>query len=96
MTHGGDSPEPIDIREKGAPKEGAPQTSDRRLFMQLLVFGKCLAAEPLKNALSGSGVEAVLYEDMNDPQGIALLLMHEDPGFFVRQARELLSRAPFA
>ena len=95
MTHGGDLSERLDIREKGAPKDGAPQASDRRLFMQLLVFGKCLSAEPLKNALLESGIEAVLYEDLNDPQGIALLLMNEDPGFFVRRARELLSRDPF-
>jgi hypothetical protein len=28
----------IDVRERGLPKDGAPQLMDRRLFMQLLVF----------------------------------------------------------
>ena len=33
--------EPPDISERGGLKDGAPQRSDDRLFMQLLAFGGC-------------------------------------------------------
>src|SRR5690242_7457974 len=33
--------EPPDLSEKGGLKDGVPQRSDERLFMQLLVFGGC-------------------------------------------------------
>ena len=32
-------PEPPDLSEKGGAKNGQPQRSDQRLFMQLLAFG---------------------------------------------------------
>ena len=35
-------PEPIDLREVGAPIDGEPQVSDQRLFFQLHVFERCL------------------------------------------------------
>src|SRR3989442_1717379 len=75
-------PEPPDLAEKGGVKNGQPQRSDRRLFMQLLAFGGCADVRPLANALSGAGVAGVLYEDVNDPRGIALLTFNEDPTFF--------------
>ena len=37
--HNREKLEPPDISEKGGLKGGAPQRSDERLFMQLLVFG---------------------------------------------------------
>ena len=33
--------EPPDISEKGGLKDGEPQRSDERMFMQLLAFGNC-------------------------------------------------------
>jgi chlorite dismutase len=88
-------PEPPDLAEKGGVKNGQPQRSDRRLFMQLLAFGGCPDVRPLVDALSGSGVAGVLYEDVNDPRGIALLTFNEDPTFFVDPVRSLLNAAPF-
>jgi chlorite dismutase len=82
----------VDVRERGANQ----QTSDRRLFMQLLAFGDCSDAKALVGALERARVEAVLYHDVNDPRGVAVLGMSEDPAFFVRSFRDLLNTEPFA
>jgi chlorite dismutase len=82
----------LDVRERGANQ----QTSERRLFMQLLAFGQCSDAKGLVTALESARVEAVLYRDLNDPRGAAVLGMSEDPAFFVHGFRELLNTEPFA
>lgn len=84
------------IDEFGAEKDGVRQQSSRRLFMQLQVFTKCRSTEAVKNSLISSGVEAVLYEDVMDPQGIGVLFMSDNPDFFVKEARTILSCDPFA
>ncbi|MQA29979.1 MAG: hypothetical protein GEU82_09090 [Luteitalea sp.] len=89
-------PEPPDLSEKGGVKNGQPQRSDSRLFMQLLAFGGCPDARPVASALEQTGVSGVLYEDLNDPRGIALLTLSEDPNRFVDSVRPLLNSAPFA
>src|SRR5207244_3952756 len=66
-------PEPPDLAEKGGIKEGQAQRSDRRLFMQFLAFGGCEGARLLADALARAGVAGVVYEDVNDPQGVGLL-----------------------
>ena len=88
-------PEPPDLSEKGGIKNGQPQRSDERLFMQLLAFGGCSQARPLADALAASGVSGVLYEDVNDPRGIALLTFGRDPAAFVDRVRPLLNAPPF-
>src|SRR3989475_12002358 len=88
-------PEPPDLSEKGGIKNGQPQRSDRRLFMQLLAFGGCQDPRGLADALARAGVTGALYEDVNDPRGIALLTFDEDPAFFVDRGRPLLNAAPF-
>lgn len=85
----------IDIDEHGLDRDGSPTVSDRRLFMQLYVFGGCRNEAELTEVLKGAGAEAVLYKDMNDPQGVGLLTMSEDPTFFVTTLRDLLSEDPF-
>lgn len=90
------APEKPDIREKGAPRDGQPQVSDRRLFMQLLVFTGCPDPAPLIHRLGSLPAPAVLYEDLNDPHGVALLTMSEDPAFFVTTLRQMLGESPFA
>ncbi len=82
----------IDVRERGAQQ----QTSERRLYMQLHAFGDCLDAKPLVRALESSRIEAALYQDTNDPRGVGVLALHEDPVFFVHGLRELLNAEPFA
>ena len=81
----------VDVRERGANQ----QTSERRLFMQLQVFGGCTDAKPLVRALEASRMEAVLYQDVNDPRGVGVLGMSEDPTFLVGPFRELLNGAAF-
>ena len=88
-------PEPPDLSERGGVKNGQPQRSNDRLFMQLLAFGGCADARPLAAALAGAGVTAVLYEDINDPRGVALLTLDQEPAMFLDRVRPLLSREPF-
>lgn len=85
----------IDVAERGAARDGVPQKVDRRLFMQLHVFGACQRIEPLVEGLNKGAVQGVLYRDVNDPFGLGLLVMHEDPSFFVGAARELLQTDAF-
>ena len=89
-------PEAPDLSEKGGAKNGQPQRSDQRLFMQFLAFGGCHDARPAAEALTRAGVAGVLYEDVNDPHGIALVTFSEAPAFFVDRVRPLLNAAPFA
>ena len=88
--------EKLDIREHGRAPDGGPLVSDRRLFMQLLAYGGCGDPAPLVEALKGEHIAGVLYEDVNDPTGVALLTFDEDPNFFVTALRRVLNRSPFA
>lgn len=90
------SMEPLDLREKGGLRGGEQQTSDRRLFMQLLAFGEACNSTKLAGALAESGTDGVLYEDANDPHGVALLTWSDAPDFFVTKVRSFLNHGPFA
>lgn len=74
---------------------GAPQTSDRRLFMQLLAFGGAEDTRTLAADLDAAGLEAVLYEDVNDPRGVGLLTWSADPDFFIKTLRPFLHGSGF-
>jgi len=89
-------PEPPDLSEKGGVKNGQPQRSDERLFMQFLAFGGCPDPRPIVEALGRAGIAGVLYEDVNDPRGLGLLTFSENPDFFVDRVRPLLNTAPCA
>lgn len=93
--HGAENAD-LDLREKGMSREGQPERADTRLYMQLLAFGGCRDQEAVRSALERSGFEAVLYTDILDPRGIAVLLMNEDPAFFTKESRALLNLEPFA
>jgi chlorite dismutase len=88
--------EPPDISEKGGLKGGQPQRSDERLFMQLLVFSGCRDSAPLAEHLEQTGVTGVLYEDLNDPSGVAVLVLHRTPAYFLEVLRPALNEPPFA
>ena len=87
--------EPVDISEKGGLKDGQTQTSERRLYMQLLAFGECEEAGPLAQALQAAAIPSVLYLDANDIRGVGLLTWTEDPSFFVTALRDFLLQRPF-
>ena len=76
-------------------KDGQPQRSDERLFMQFLAFNGCPDTRPLIRALSASNVAGVLYEDVNDPRGIGLLTFDRNPAHFVEHVRPLVNAGPF-
>ena len=80
----------VDVRERGA-----SQHSERRLFVQLQAFGGCLDTKPLVRALESAGLDAVLYQDVNDPRGVGILGMYEDPAFFAGPFREVLNTGAF-
>src|SRR5437867_5163780 len=88
-------PEPPDLSERGGVKNGEPQRSDRRLFMQFLAFGGCENTRPLVEAAAAGGFSGVLYEDVNDPRGVALVTVSEDPAFFLDRVRPMLNGPPF-
>lgn len=75
--------EPPDLSEKGGLKNGEPQRSDRRLFMQLLGFGGCPDAGALAGEVSRVSIETVVYEELNDANGIGILALAEDPNAFL-------------
>src|SRR5438552_2448273 len=84
-----------DISERGGVKDGRPQALDRRLFMQLLAFGGVSDVNHLISHLSQSGLMCVLYEDLHDPRGVALLTLSEDPAIFITRLRRMLTVGPF-
>jgi hypothetical protein len=88
-------PEPPDLSEKGGMKNGEPQRSDRRLFLQFLAFGGCETTRPLAEAASAAGITGALYEDVNDPRGVALLTVSEDPAYFLDCVRPMLNGPSF-
>ena len=88
--------EPPDISEKGGLKDGQPQRSDRRLFMQLLAFGDCSDAASVTAHLAGAAEAVVVYEDLNDPGGIAVLTVSENPDVFIDSVRPRLTTGPLA
>jgi hypothetical protein len=96
MTETRRGPEPPDLREKGGMKDGQPQRSNARLFMQFMAFGGCAQTAPLGDALARAKISGVLYEDVNDPRGIGLLTLNEDPDFFLDRVRPLLNGPGFS
>ena len=79
-----------DLIEHGAPVRGEAQTLESRLFVQLQVFTGCLDSAPVIEAVASSGLEAAVYANLNDPRGLGVLLMSEDPTVFAEAARGLL------
>jgi chlorite dismutase len=85
----------VDVQEHGLAPDGSRSSTDRRLFMQLSVFTDCHDAGAVSKKVEASGFEAAVYVDVNDPRGVGLLTMSEDPSHFVTAVRPLLNEAPF-
>jgi chlorite dismutase len=90
-----DAPE-ADVAEHGRTTEGEVTSLDRRLFMQLHAFGDARDTGALVAALEAAEIVGTLYEDVNDPMGIALLTLSEDPETFVSAHRSFLQSSPFS
>ena len=87
---------PPDLSERGGLKDGEPQRSDVRLFMQLLVFTHCRDARAVSGHMSEVPVDSVVYEDVNDPLGVGILTATTDPNAFIEQVRPALLSGPMA
>jgi chlorite dismutase len=85
----------IDTNEYGGKRDGARQSMNRRLFMQLTVFdvpaGQSAetATSELTRALRDKRVPGVVYADLMNPRGAGVLTWSEDPAHFVRDVRPL-------
>jgi chlorite dismutase len=88
--------EAADVAEHGRTAEGETTSLDRRLFMQLHAFGGARETGALAEALESLGTDAVLYEDANDPEGVAVLTLSESADAFVTSVRALLQEPPFS
>jgi Chlorite dismutase len=88
--------QPPDLSEKGGPRDGVPQRSDERLFMQILAFGGCADSGAVARHLEQAGVEGAVYEDANDPRGIAVLSLTRTPELLVERMRPALHTGPCA
>lgn len=95
-THSPAAAEPLNIDEVGAPRGGAPQRAQTRLYLLLQVFSGCRDTGRLVEALKTSGLESVLYLDTHDPRGVGVLFFAEDPAVFTSDVRALLNTGPFA
>jgi chlorite dismutase len=71
-------------------------SSDRRLFMQFLAFGDSRNSVELVQALEEANILGVLYEDVNDPRGVGLLTLDQEPDYFLGPVRQFLNQPPFA
>jgi hypothetical protein len=85
-----------DLREKATNHKGEQQISEKRLYLQLQAYTGCGDPKPLADALKASGLHTVLYLDVNDPRGVAVLAMSEDPGVFAGAFRDLQNQVPFS
>jgi chlorite dismutase len=82
----------IDLGEKGKAEDGTNLFLDRRLYMQLLVFGNVIKTGDLIKALEESDISGILYEDINDPFGIGILTLNENPDYFLTEVRKLFRK----
>jgi hypothetical protein len=84
----------VDVQEYGGKRDGARQTMNRRLFLQLLVYEVDEKADreghALATRLREARVPAVVYSDTMDPRSIGVLTWSEDPAHFVRSVRPQL------
>ena len=93
---GADESEGADVAEHGRTADGEPTSLDRRLYMQLHAYGGARDSAALIAALEAAGFASVLYEDVNDPTGVALLTLSEAPEAFVSEYRAFLQSSLFA
>src|SRR5438128_10032231 len=63
--------------------------------MQLYAFGGARDSAAVGVALAAAQIDAVLYEDVNDPEGVAVLTLSESQDAFVTTTRTLFTSAPF-
>lgn len=73
----------------------ATATTGPALLIQLHVFTDCDDVPPVVDAVRGSGLDAAVYENVNDPRGIAVLFATARADDLLDRVRPLLRAAPF-
>jgi len=100
-SHGqphGESPK-IDVNEYGAPRDGVPQVSQRRLLVQLVAIrcprvpGPAAIAKTLNALMYDFELSGVIYADVHDPLGLAVVAIEEKPSALVSKLRGVLGSA---
>ncbi len=71
------------------------EPTESSLFVQLLVFTDCAEITPLLLPLDHLSLDFVVYKHFNDPQGIALLAMTDDPELIVTDLRDMVCSRAF-
>lgn len=82
-------PEPLDLREVGAPIDGKAQLSETRLFFQLHVFSQCYRPDVFIDHIQQSNYKppgAIFYDDLNNSTGIGVLLIAPNPESLMQQS----------
>ena len=83
-------PEPVDLREVGAPINGKPQVSDQRLFFQLHIFKGSLHPDMINNvSILEKTLATIFYDDLNNPAGFGVLFVADDPALLIQQSYSL-------
>ncbi|MEM9790625.1 MAG: chlorite dismutase family protein [Planctomycetota bacterium] len=74
-------PDAPDLSEHGARGE----TSERRLFMRLIVVDGGVSTDAVAEALRKAGAEGCVYTDAHRPGGVGVLTIHEDPAALIER-----------
>lgn len=87
----------IDILEHGAPRNGEPQDSTRRMFVQLTAL-ECprstdtnAVAHALAESLVSQALSGVIYADVHHPWGLAVVAMSEQADALVDKMRAVFA-----
>ncbi len=86
----------IDVSEHGAPRDGKPQVSSRRLFVQLVALecprspGASAVARTLNSLMDDFELTGIILDDIHDPLGLAVVVIEEDPGALTAKVRNVV------
>lgn len=80
----------IELSEKGRDPDGKPITLNRRLFMQFMAFTG--SADDVVAACKRNSLQAVVYADVNDTNGVGVMFYCEDPGYLFETAQPALQK----
>ncbi len=88
--------EEVNISENGRSPDGEVISLNKRLFVQVMAFGGVPETAVLIDALQTSHIHGALYEDINDPQGVALATFSDNPDYFLTTMRDFYRERPFS
>ncbi|MEL7496029.1 MAG: chlorite dismutase family protein [Planctomycetota bacterium] len=82
----------IDLAERGKDPDGSVIKLNRRLFMQFMAFRNG-NGQQVANRFRDANVQAVLYQDVNDPRGYGVLVYCLDPAYLIDVIQPILQEA---